>query len=821
MEQDIQPSISSENISPPSHQMSKTKSGFLIFFGIITPAIAAMLLFFLSTGSAIIHMEWHGYFFAIIPIGNFVLWYAIRHNKISWLSWLGFLGGVTLCISGIYAIIFLPIAYIGIISILMIYGIIAFGIGFVLISPISAFVSALFFYNYIKNIAIAEGKKFSVWQGVVVVLCIFGLSQIHSQITIRGMNMAASADSGEHIRGVKLLRTLGSESEMLKRCYGMNRRNHIMFIWHDVFQKDFLGLWDMPSPEKSREIYYRVTGKPFNSVPPPKYSSHSGGWNFWWDSNLGGDKVAQKVEGLWLNASRLDGKIEPDAATSYLEWTMVFKNDSRIQQEARAQILLPKGGVVSRLTLWVNGEEREAAFTTRGKAREAYNKVVSQKRDPVLVSYDGADRILMQCFPVPPSGEMKIRIGMTCPLTLDSKDEGTLTLPRILENNFNIAEGFGHSVWIDSKTPLSSSEKSLISTEADKFILKGNISEQSFSDAAVVMRVRRSAEILSAWTSDPTDNDSAIYQIIQETTALSPKQVIFVIDGSAGMKAHIPAIADILSQVPEGLQYGVILGSDKTETLSASASHKDMQAIALQLKNADYEGGCDNVSALEQAWDIANSKLNPIIIWVHATQPVLLKSAEGLKQRWQRSRGIRWTDVQIAPGPNRIVENLEKTDKPEILSISKNPGDDINRFISTWKQKRSDFSRKKIQKQEIESLKPDVQASSHIALLWANTEIAKHYKDGNTDEAVNLASRYRLVTPVSSAVVLENKQQYKDAGIEVPEYKPGKDYEFNDNIGSKDAMGGGVPEPATLWLMVIGIILIAIWKIRCSKAAQL
>jgi len=112
-----------------------------------------------------------------------------------------------------------------------------------------------------------------------------------------------------------------------------------------------------------------------------------------------------------------------------------------------------------------------------------------------------------------------------------------------------------------------------------------------------------------------------------------------------------------------------------------------------------------------------------------------------------------------------------------------------------------------------------VQTSSHIALLWANSEILTYYKAGNTDEAVNLASRYRLVTPVSSAVVLENKQQYKDAGLEVPEYKPGKDYDFNDIVMEDKNIGGSaVPEPATLWLLFIGIVLAGIWKMWKNRS---
>jgi hypothetical protein len=67
--------------------------------------------------------------------------------------------------------------------------------------------------------------------------------------------------------------------------------------------------------------------------------------------------------------------------------------------------------------LWVNGEEREAAFAGRSQTREAYQKVaIQQRRDPVLVTTAGPDRVQMQCFPVPPNGGlMKIRIGITAP----------------------------------------------------------------------------------------------------------------------------------------------------------------------------------------------------------------------------------------------------------------------------------------------------------------------------------------------------------------------------------------------------------------------
>ena len=83
--------------------------------------------------------------------------------------------------------------------------------------------------------------------------------------------------------------------------------------------------------------------------------------------------------------------------------------------EARLQLALPPGGVVSRATLWVNGEEREAAYGGRGEVRAAYQRVaVQQRRDPLLVTTKGADRVLAQAFPVPRNGgTIKFKIGIT------------------------------------------------------------------------------------------------------------------------------------------------------------------------------------------------------------------------------------------------------------------------------------------------------------------------------------------------------------------------------------------------------------------------
>ena len=132
------------------------------------------------------------------------------------------------------------------------------------------------------------------------------------------------------------------------------------------------------------------------------------------------------------------------------------------------QLALPPGGVVSRATLWVNGEEREAAYGGRGEVRAAYQRVaVQQRRDPLLVTSKGADRVLAQAFPVPRGGgTIKFKIGMTAPLEIIEAWKARLTLPALIDRNFSFPADLRHNVWIESKQAMAASAPGLTATSA-------------------------------------------------------------------------------------------------------------------------------------------------------------------------------------------------------------------------------------------------------------------------------------------------------------------------------------------------------------------
>ena len=134
------------------------------------------------------------------------------------------------------------------------------------------------------------------------------------------------------------------------------------------------------------------------------------------DEDVGGADVGERRRGLALSLSRVDGSIDADDALAYVEWTLEIRNQAAMQSEVRLTLALPPGAVVSRATLWIDGEEREAAFASRADARRAYERVVTRRRDPLLVTTMGADRVLVQVFPVTAGGSVRFRIGMTAPL---------------------------------------------------------------------------------------------------------------------------------------------------------------------------------------------------------------------------------------------------------------------------------------------------------------------------------------------------------------------------------------------------------------------
>ena len=213
--------------------------------------------------------------------------------------------------------------------------------------------------------------------------------------------------------------------------------------------------------ENARRDYYLLTGRTVETEPVPWTVRRQGGGmfgssfteeEFAYRNEQGGETVGRRVKGLSLASSRLTGVLDARSETATTEWILTFHNATPEAQEARCRILLPPGGVVDKVSLWINGEERPAAFGAKGQVRAAYEDVAGFRgpmaRDPLLVTCEAPGHVLAQCFPVPPQGDMKIKIGLSAPLVWQNVSDPRLVFapPQFSGVNFALPSGVRHEM---------------------------------------------------------------------------------------------------------------------------------------------------------------------------------------------------------------------------------------------------------------------------------------------------------------------------------------------------------------------------------------
>jgi hypothetical protein len=745
---------------------------------------------------------WHALLVATVPAANAWAIFALTSGKYQ-LKVVGWVTGIAVGVSLYYAMVFLPITPIAVI------GIVYFGIGLIPLAPLCSLITILRLRSRLRRNALSQGKGQlpNGWRPVLLVFVVILLLDLPQTVALIGTQMAVSPNESRQVAGIKVLRNLANRNVLLRSCYRANRPiTDIVGFTVGLFGKKV-------SINERQNIYYRVTGVPFNAVKPPRMRGLIRGELInpdEWDFGQGGDQVSARVRGLELEQSRMDGIVDSDAGTVYTEWTLVFRNDSNSQREARAEILLPPGAVVSRLTLWVDGEEREAAYSGRAKVKAAYKRVVQRRRDPVLVTTSGPDQVLMQCFPVPPNGgTMKTRVGITSPLVLKRHDQGLMRLPCFTERNFNISGTLRHSVWIEAGLPLHSfTEAANLKAEQPQkniFALRGELTAEELAGIFTILADRKE-ESKAAWARDPRDEGLIVRQVIEEEAVQAPERIVFVIDGSARMEEARAKMATGLRKLPDGIEFGVVLASDEVCELVdvRTVTRQGLEDAIKDVESVKFQGGCDNVPALIMAWDIAAEKPNSVIVWLHGTQPIQMQDTEALLQRWERRPGNpRLYDLQFGAGPNMIAKNLDGMRAVSRVPNLGNPGIALEDLLLAWRDHGTRLDYRRWREASGTTEESGKESSAHVARLWVHSEVLKlasSLQAGDQQKAVELATMYQLVTPVSGAVVLENAQQYEEAGL---------------TPSSASDSPRVVPEPGTWILLVLGAVVILLSR-RCQ-----
>lgn len=785
---------------------------FVVTFGSILPGLGllAYAVYSLSTAVKPNFVEVLGKLalLLVVPIFNFAVWSAVRRGYLVRPRYIGLMNGFALGLSTSWTIIWLK-AFISHDSTCK------FGWMLLLCSaPFLLFAAGCLSHDLWQKTELNIRKittTFSVLGCLLSVLFVFTpmtrTFYIQSQLTD-----ARSGSLSDQAKAIAVLRSVASDKDLRPSKHPVSGFSLASLLIPNR------GL--DTGAETDRNLYFRITGKPYFDEPSNPKSSVS-------ESFVAGNKIA----GLTLLKSLVSGNIDANTLSSSVDWALTFHNSSTATQEACGEISVPKNAVVSRVTLWIDGEPREAAFASKSRVQAAYDAVVAEKRDPLLVTMSAPDRVLFQCFPIPANGgEMKIRLGFKMPLETKDGKICSMELPKLVSSNFNLPKR--HRVSLTTKdVPVRSIDGMVTSKTANGYVLSGIIKPNDKGESIRSVAVERKTAVTEVATMDWYSKEARyIIERIREIAAPVPKRVFVVVDTSASLKRDAAEIKEALASIPARLKPMVYFASqekgesnaikqkeisketDAKETTAATdedllAENEESTAnkedsninqaklpVAVSMQEALttivpelFVGGQDNGPALREAIEIAAEQPHSAVLWIHGPQPQMQNLAE--PTALDLVHRVALYDMQIRSGQNTLPQALQVQDASHSLAYEnvphKSTTDDLKNVLAGWNNgvKKLTVLRTQTTKRPQTPIITDRAISSQVTCLWAKDEVARLMSIGEEHQAIKLASNYRLVSTITGAVVLENSKQYKANKLDPGDYRP---------ISSGASSGGGL-----------------------------
>ncbi len=786
-----------------------------LFFAVILPlvTVAAEALFGLCAGTFFdpLPSPGHAIAVALVPLSLWFLYAAVKREDGRWQALARPGAGFALTMAAYYAVAFgnlLPVALIG-----LFVGVLAlpfWPLTWMTLSPFFVVIAGVMGLRRLSRAQASLGKKpRGLWLGVVLGVAALMALEGPRWWTYLALEDAVSDDPEVSEPAIRSLRRWGSSDMVHRACFESqitSLHNSDPASW--ILSGNSLG-FDRPtrrsdiSPEKARLVFYRMTGRAFNEVKPRRSrvpldllgtgrADRARATQWVWDGERGGDTVGARLPGLALAVSRLEWHVEEGPRLAYGEWTMEFSNAHPNDQEARGQVLLPPGACVSRLTLWVNGEPQEAAFAANAQVKAAYREVVTvERRDPVLVTQVGPDRVLVQCFPVPPDGgRIKIRLGMTAPLD----DAGRLWQPSFLERNFSMSEGLRHALWVQSRAafdPPAGIPGSLEKGENGNATWQAELTHAALAQANLRWSAPVPAGIL--WCEDALAAEGEGRFVTAQWTRESHaaiSRLFVVIDGSAGLLGHRDAVVRALAGLPAGTRTRVWLTADD------GARELPLANLERELTEGHFLGGQNATPGLKAALAAARETTDPAaLVWLHGPQPAELPGADALEQALMFSlRRVPIYAVAVEAGPHRLLEKMYRA--ASLRSDGRLDGDPaslaacLHRLAAGGERDRLRIAR--VGEPPGDGVKVSDQLARHAA--FAETLAAFHAGAPDPHAIAAKAARHQVVTPYSGAVVLERQDQYTRHGLQ------------QVDVSSVPTVPV-IPEPGVLWMVAAGLAL--------------
>lgn len=259
-----------------------------------------------------------------------------------------------------------------------------------------------------------------------------------------------------------------------------------------------------------------------------------------------------------LKLVRYDVDVDVQHPVAHVTVTQAFENPLRFQQEAYFYYALPPAATLHDLALWVHGERRPARVLERQKAREIYNGIVRQKRDPALVERLRGNLFRIRIFPVLPGVRTRVELSFVQPIEHRAAGRYALRLRRPPGPKIDVLRLTVRMVGAKRAQSLRlEGHGGLLRPSASGEILPRAATQRSF-DHDIVLHYALPVHKHSAVAALSADGRYFVAELPRPLER-ARSRLSLLIDTSASMAKHLPRLRQLAQSVIEALPPGASL----------------------------------------------------------------------------------------------------------------------------------------------------------------------------------------------------------------------------------------------------------------------
>jgi hypothetical protein len=122
-------------------------------------------------------------------------------------------------------------------------------------------------------------------------------------------------------------------------------------------------------------------------------------------------------DGTGLTLTALDARAVIEEPLAFTELRLVFDNPEARTLEGTFRIALPPGAAISRFAMRTSDQWQEGEVVERKAARSAYEDFLHRKQDPALLEQAAGNEFSARVFPIPAHARKEILVSYSQPLT--------------------------------------------------------------------------------------------------------------------------------------------------------------------------------------------------------------------------------------------------------------------------------------------------------------------------------------------------------------------------------------------------------------------